>query len=73
MEIDMWTDHEMNVYSAQLDAVEHLVLLAISKGYDELESVKDFVFIADPSADLSYAASFFTLVKNPKRQVRLEA
>lgn len=69
----MWTEHEMSVYSAQLDAVEHLVLLAISKGYDSLESVKDFVFMADPNADLSYAGSFFTLVKNPKRQVRLEA
>lgn len=69
----MWTEHEMNAYSAQLDAVEHLVLLAISKGYSELEAVKDFVFIADPQADLSYATSFFNLVKNPKRQVRLEA
>jgi len=72
MEIIMWTEQEMNVYSAQLDAVEHLVLLAISKGYEELESVKDFVFICDPSADLTYAESYFSIVKNPSRQVRLE-
>lgn len=68
----MWNEEEMNAYSAHLDRTEHLVLLAVARGYNELESVKDFVFICDPSADLSYAGSFFTQLNNVNRTVRLE-
>lgn len=68
----MWNEELMNAYSAHLDRTEHLVLLAISKGYTELESVKDFVFIADPSADLSYAGSFFNQLNAANRKVPLE-
>ena len=63
----MWNEELMNAYSAHLDSVEHLVLLAVAKGYKDLEAVKDFVFIADPSADLSYAGSFFNQLKNVER------
>lgn len=69
----MWTDDLMDAYAAELTRVEQLVLSAMAYGYSDLEDVKDYVYLAEPAADLSYAESFFTLVKNPNRQVRLEA
>ena len=72
MEIDMWTEYEMNAYAAELTRVEQLVLSAISNGYEDLEDVKDYVYLAEPAADLSYAECFFSSITNVERLVRLE-
>lgn len=68
----MWTDDLMNAYAAELTRVEQLVLSAISNGYADLEDVKDYVYLAEPAADLSYAESFFSSITNIDRLVRLE-
>ena len=68
----MWTDDLMYAYAAELTRVEQLVLSAISNGYADLEDVKDYVYLAEPAADLSYAESFFSSITNIDRLVRLE-
>ena len=68
----MWTDDLMDAYAAELTRVEQLVLLAVSYGYSDIEDVKDYVYLAEPAADLSYAESYFSAITNVARMVRLE-
>ena len=68
----MWTNDLMDAYAAELTRVEQLVLLAVSYGYNDIEDVKDYVYLAEPAADLSYAESYFSAITNVARMVRLE-
>ena len=68
----MWTNDLMDAYAADLTRVEQLVLLAVSYGYSDIEDVKDYVYLAEPAADLSYAESYFSAITNVARMVRLE-
>ena len=68
----MWTNDLMDAYAAELTRVEQLVLSAISYGYSDLEDVKDYVYLAEPAADLSYAECYFSAITNVDRMVRLE-
>jgi hypothetical protein len=71
MEVNMWTDESMEMYSAQLSNIEQLVLRAISLGHD-LDSTLDFVYLYDKHADLDYAAAFFNAATHPDRRIPLE-
>lgn len=68
----MWTDDLMNAYAAELTRVEQLVLSAVAYGYSDIEDIKDYIYLAEPAADLSYAESYFSAITNVGRMVHLE-
>ena len=68
----MWTNDLMNAYAAELTRVEQLVLSAVAYGYSDLEDVKEYVYMAEPAADLSYAECYFSAITNIERMVHLE-
>ena len=68
----MWTDDLMNAYAAELTRVEQLVLSAVAYGYNDLADIKEYVYQAEPAADLSYAESYFSVITNVDRTVYLE-
>jgi len=68
----MWTNDLMNAYAAELTRVEQLVLSAVAYGYSDIEDIKDYVYLAEPAADLSYAECYFSAITNVGRMVHLE-
>ena len=68
----MWTNDLMNAYAAELTRVEQLVLSAVAYGYSDIEDIKDYIYLAEPAADLSYAESYFSAITNVGRMVHLE-
>lgn len=68
----MWTNDLMNAYAAELTRVEQLVLSAVAYGYSDIEDIKDYVYLAEPAADLFYAECYFSAITNVGRMVHLE-
>ena len=65
MESDMWTEEDMNMYSARLTKTEEMVMKALSLGY-QLDDALDYI-----SVDIDYAKAYIESMKYPDRRVPL--
>jgi hypothetical protein len=70
MESDMWTEEDMDMYSARLTKTEEMVMKALSLGY-QLDDALDYISVTKVDVDIDYAKAYIESMKYPDRRVPL--